>query len=73
MLRAKEEKEMLGVGGKGGEGKTGVGAWALEFFLFSGSSSNLPEYNNWTWHVTGATDGSRFPHAAVVSGTQVFG
>lgn len=67
-----EEKKMLGVGGKGGERKGGMGAWALKFFLFNGSSSNLPEYGNWTPHVTGATDGSRFLHAAVISGTQVF-
>ena len=60
-----EEKKMLGVGGKGGERKGGMGAWALKFFLFNGSSSNLPEYGNWTPHVTGATDGSRFLHAAV--------
>lgn len=67
-----EEKKMLGVGGKGGEGNGGMGARALKFLLFNGSSSNLPEYSNWTWHVTGAADGSRFPHAAVISGTQVF-
>lgn len=60
------------MGGKGGEGKGAMGAWALTFF-FSGSSSNLPESNNWTRHVTGAADGSRFPRAAVISGTQVFG
>lgn len=63
---------MLGVGGKGGEGNGAMGARALKFLLFNGSSSNLPEYSNWTWHVTGAADGSRFPHAAVISGTQVF-
>lgn len=63
---------MQGVGGRGGEGKGGMGAWASKFFLFNGSSSNLPEYNNWTRHVTGAADGSRFLHAAVISGTQVF-
>lgn len=41
--------------------------------LFHGSSSNLPEHNNWMWHVTGAADRSRFTHAAVISGAQVFG
>lgn len=69
----KKRKKILGVGGKGGEGKGAMGAWALTFFFFSGSSSNLPESNNWTRHVTGAADGSRFPRAAVISGTQVFG
>lgn len=40
--------------------------------LFSEPSSDLPEYNNWTRHVTGAADGSRFARAAVLSAAQVF-
>ena len=32
-----------------------------------------PSSNNWTRRVTGAADRSRFPHAAVLSGTQVLG
>lgn len=51
-----------------------MGAWALlpGKVLFGGLSSDLPEYNNWTWHVTGAADRSRFTRAAVLCAAQVF-